>query len=239
MKTYAFADLHGRFDLLERAIHAIGVDRQKNWEEPYKVVALGDYIDRGPGSSHIIIGLMELQANGYPITCLKGNHEDMMVETIRKPLHPNWWIGNGGGQTLISYGHPIHGAYDPTVVPKKHLDWLDALPLMHIDDHRVFVHAWIDSSVPLDRQKPDKVMSELYKPGAQYGHRLTGRHVIHGHHQFEDGPKLYKNRTNLDTFAWYTGRLVIAVFDDTQAGPIRFIEVIGKPYKREENVERA
>lgn len=225
MKTYAFADLHGRLDLLLKALAAIATDAN---EEPYTIVSLGDYIDRGPQSAQIIDHLMRMQKAGAPIVCLKGNHEAMMVETIRRPLHPDWWVGNGGGQTLISYGHPTKGVYDPTVVPKEHLDWMDALPIMHVDDKRVFVHAWVDPTLPLDEQKEDSVLWTLYHERSEFGHDLTGRHVIHGHHQFEDGPKLHKHRTNLDTFAWYTGRLVIGVFDDTQAGPVRFIEVIGE-----------
>lgn len=231
MITYAFADLHGRHDLLIKALLAIAEDAG---DKSHTIVSLGDYIDRGPDSAKIISTLMGLQPKlaemGAKLVCLKGNHEAMMVETIRAPLHPDWWIGNGGRQTLMSYGHPRQGVYDPTVVPKEHLEWLDKLPIMHVDEKRVFCHAWVDSSVPLDKQKEDKVLWTLYPPGKQYGHRESGRHVIHGHHQFEDGPKLYKHRTNLDTFAWYTGRLVIGVFDDTQAGPVRFIDVRGEPY---------
>ena len=45
-----------------------------------------------------------------------------------------------------------------------------------------------------------------------------------------DGPKLYEGRSNLDTQAWRTGRLVIAVFDDDRpGGPIDFITVQGPP----------
>jgi hypothetical protein len=45
-------------------------------------------------------------------------------------------------------------------------------------------------------------------------------------------PILKKNRTNLDTFAWYTGRLVFAVFDDeTPGGPLEFLEVRGQPVR--------
>lgn len=226
-KTYAIADLHGRFDLLCDALASI---ERHAGDEAHLIVTMGDYIDRGPKSAEIIQCLMNHQAEGKNIICLKGNHEDMMVETLTKPLHPDWWIGNGGGATLISYGHPRSGVYDSSVVPREHIDWINSLPLMHVDQHRVFVHAWVDSSVPLDKQKADKVLWTLYPSGAKYGHRLTGRHVVHGHHQFDDGPKCYKGRTDLDTFAWYTGRLVIGVFDDDVAGgPVDFIEVIGEP----------
>jgi hypothetical protein len=43
-------------------------------------------------------------------------------------------------------------------------------------------------------------------------------------------PILKKNRTNLDTFAWYTGRLLIGVFeDDTPGGPLEILEAHGQP----------
>jgi hypothetical protein len=33
----------------------------------------------------------------------------------------------------------------------------------------------------------------------------------------------------LDSFAWYTGRLAIGVFNDEQAAPVRCLEVKGTP----------
>jgi serine/threonine protein phosphatase 1 len=55
------------------------------------------------------------------------------------------------------------------------------------------------------------------------------RHVVHGHHQHADGPKLYQHRSNLDCGAFYTGRLVVGVFDDDKPGvPVDFIEVTGE-----------
>ena len=57
-----------------------------------------------------------------------------------------------------------------------------------------------------------------------------GRHVVHGHNSFADGPELYEGRTNLDTLAWRTGRLVTGVFDDTMpGGPVDFVVVRGPP----------
>lgn len=231
--TYAIADLHGRFDLLKAAFDDIYRDAiiRGTTGEKFKIITLGDYVDRGPQSQEIIEYLMTAQGAGAPIICLKGNHEDMMVETLRKPLHPNWWIGNGGGATLISYGHGRSGNYCPEVVPADHIDWLDRLPLMHVDEHRVFVHAAVDRFKPLDQQDQQVLLWKLYDGNDDGGH--DKRHVVHGHHQFADGPILHSGRTDLDTFAWYTGRLVVGVFDDAKAGgPIAFIEVQREPDRR-------
>lgn len=223
--TYAIADLHGRFDLLKAIYSELGK------REPGLIMHLGDYVDRGPQSMHIVRHLMDDTTipAGFTRKVLKGNHEDMMFVTLTEPMSPNWWIGNGGGQTLISYGHAKTGAYDPSVVPAEHVSWLDGLPKTHVTPHRIYVHAGVDPTRALDDQKDEVLLWWLYPDGADLGH--GERHVVHGHHQFADGPKLLKNRTDLDTFAWYTGRIVIGVFDEEKAGgPIEIIEVVRKPH---------
>lgn len=226
--TYVIADLHGRFDLLEIAIDAIM--RRPPSHMPGTIVTLGDYIDRGPHSCQIIDQLIKgLGDPAWKLISLAGNHEHIMLETIRKPLHPDWWLGNGGGPTLLSYGHPPKGEYDPTVVPAEHLDWIAALPLMHVDKHRVYVHAGVEPHIPLNKQPAQVLTWKLYNHNTDKGH--GGLHVVHGHHQHEKGPKLWKNRSNFDTLAWYTGRLVVGVFDDDKpGGPIDTIEIKGTPH---------
>jgi serine/threonine protein phosphatase 1 len=55
-----------------------------------------------------------------------------------------------------------------------------------------------------------------------------GRHIVHGHQAVANGPMVMKHRTNLDTMAWKTGRLVIGFFEDNQPGGAReFLEVLG------------
>ena len=133
-----------------------------------------------------------------------------------------WWRA-----TLISYGNEGDQA-DVTVGTDEHLKWIERLPLMHVDKHRIFVHAGVNPNYPLDEQDPKDVIWKIYGDHDEGGHGQ--RHIVHGHHQHAHGPILKKNRTNLDTFAWYTGRLVIAVFDDkTPGGPLEILEVQGQP----------
>jgi serine/threonine protein phosphatase 1 len=73
-------------------------------------------------------------------------------------------------------------------------------------------------------QDPQDVIWKIYDDRDEGGHGQ--RHIVRDAH----GPILKKNRTNLDTFARYTGRLVIAVFDDkTPGGPLEILEVQGQP----------
>src|SRR5262249_61456530 len=104
-------------------------------------------------------------------------------------------------------------------------------PLMHVDRHRVYVHAGVDPDLPLAAQDPEQLLWKIYKAPDQRGHGT--RHVVHGHHQNKDGPVTTEGRTNLDTQAWYTGRLVIGVFDDEVAGgPVSLLEVHGGAAER-------
>jgi serine/threonine protein phosphatase 1 len=227
-KTYAIADLHGRFDLLEMALACIA----ERAEPPATLVTLGDYVDRGPDSRKIIERLMAGPGrDGWRLICLKGNHEDIMWQTCRRLPDVDWWLTNGGEATLISYGQHQGDQADVAVVPAAHLDWIEQLPLMHVDAHRVFVHAGIDPSCSLDEQGAEDVIWKIYRDDDDGGHGQ--RHVVHGHHQHAHGPIFKKNRTNLDTCAWYTGRLAVGVFDDTTpGGPIEVLEVNGEPIEK-------
>ena len=143
-KTYAIADLHGRFDLLEMALKCLA----ERAEPRATLVALGDYVDRGPDSRKIIERLMAgLGRDGWRLICLKGNHEDIMWQTCRRLPDVDWWLTNGGGATLISYGQQEGDEADATVVPAPHLDWVEHRPLMYVDRHRVFVHAGLVRTV--------------------------------------------------------------------------------------------
>jgi serine/threonine protein phosphatase 1 len=192
--------------------------------EPGKVVFLGDYVDRGHESREVVQRLLEGPPAGWKWVCLQGNHEAMMLECIRRPGKLGWWLENGGAQTLVSYGHAPTGEVDVSVVPQPHLDWLSSLPLLHVDRHRIFVHAGVDPALPLDEQRAQFLQWHIHPEGHDLP--VHARHVVHGHEQFTNGPILLKNRTNLDVFAWRTGRLVVGAFDDdTPGGPIEIIEI--------------
>ena len=238
MIYYAIADLHGRYDLLEKAITAICNDADNLLV--YKVITLGDYIDRGPDSKKIIECLIDYNTDTpEDFICLQGNHEVIMVETIRSPLYPDWWIGNGGDATLKSYGGnplPCVGGYgyynyDPHVVPQEHVEWIANLPLYYETDKQVFVHAGVSNDDPLEKQSKNTLQWMLYSKEGHGG--WQGKHVVHGHHQFADGPHEWSGRTNLDTYAWRTGRLVVGVFDDTQGKALRYLEVLGDDYAKD------
>jgi serine/threonine protein phosphatase 1 len=220
--TYVIPDIHGRSDLLGEGLvdiisHARG--------SAGTIVAIGDYVDKGPHSRQVIDRLLAGVGDGWKLVALKGNHDALMAQALRDPSKMPAWMEKGGGAALASYGG------DPAAVPQAHLAWLDRLRLMYVDAHRIYVHAGVDPEVPLDRQSEATLLTKRYPKGFPDG--FGDRHVVHGHDNAPEGPLLYKGRTNLDTLAWRTGRLAIGVFDDDRpGGPVDLIVVKGPPAGR-------
>lgn len=232
-RSYVIPDLHGRHDLLVAARDAIAVCADGH---PLTLITLGDYVDKGPHSRQVIATMCALQADppaGWRVICLMGNHDKMMLEAVRKPETRGFWMARGGDMALASYADTTD-----STIPEVHVLWLEALAPMHVDRHRVFVHAGVDGAQPLDRQSERTRLWKRYPDDDTDGH--DEYHVVHGHDRCPDGPKLFRGRTNLDTMAWSTGRLVIGVFDDDRAGgPVDLIEVRGAPFAKPSSSDNA
>ena len=204
---------------------ALAVISARSGGETGVIVTIGDYVDKGPDSKRVIDRLLTGVADGWHLVALKGNHDAMMVEALRDPAKMPSWMEKGGHAALASYGG------GPAAVPQSHIAWLDQRRLMHVDAHRIYVHAGVDPEVPLDRQSEATLLWKRYPKGFSAG--FGDFHVVHGHDNFPDGPLLYEGRTNLDTLAWRTGRLTVGVFDDDRpGGPVDFIVVSGPPAGR-------
>lgn len=220
--TYAIPDIHGRADLLELAVTRI---RDHLGARRGRIITLGDYVDRGPRSAEVLEILMNWPAQHPSLVALKGNHEAMMLAVCRGEAKLEWWVHNGGGQTLRSYGLEGVNPADLKHLPTAHLQFISRLPLMHVDRHRIFVHAGVDPEQSLEAHSERILLWKRYLPQSAEGH--GEHHVVHGHDADPSGPILTSGRTNLDCMAWRTGRLVIGVFDDAQPGGAReFLDVV-------------
>jgi serine/threonine protein phosphatase 1 len=192
MTTYVIADMHGRDDLFDAALLLLGQ------RAPGRLIVLGDFIDRGPGSARLV----EMLSGGPPAdwrwTVLLGNHEAMMLEVLGGRFDAlDWWVGNGGGATLASYGYGPGDPIEPIKVPARHLLWLAALPLVTSDAHRIYVHAGVNPDVELARQKREELIWKRYPRDDTRG--LGDRHVVHGHTQSPRHPLHLAGRTHRDT----------------------------------------
>lgn len=222
MAVYAIGDLHGRFDLLCRAL---SLAEDHAGEAGGTFIVLGDFVDRGPDSRAIIDLLMQGPSlPNWRWIVLKGNHEDIMWQVINGFAPLRWWLRNGGGATLQSYGYREGDLLRPSKIPQGHIDWLAALPVYHLTETHAFVHAGFDPERPIEEQDDEHMMWKYDPTEGDYS--FEGRHVVCGHVQHADGPICTPNRTNLDTFAWLHGRAAVGVFDGA-GGPVEWLWAVG------------
>ena len=112
--------------------------------------------------------------------------------------------------------------------------WMSGLPRTTGDGHRIYVHAGLMPGTPIHRQK-EQTCLWIRERFLQAKASDFEAHVVHGHTPIWEGkpdpaePELLEHRTNLDTAAFATGVLSIAVFDaERPGGPIELLQVRGE-----------
>ena len=226
---YAIGDIHGEAARLEK-LHAL-IDERHDLlfsGRAKKIVHLGDYVDRGRDSCGVIEQLMALQSRmGDACICLRGNHEEMMLDGLtanQASAYDNWLV-NGGEDTVASYRR---ANLDP--IPTEHIDWLKSLPSIYREPEAklIFVHAGINpAEYPNDREGVYlwTRARRFFDVEDWQNAALEGWTVVHGHTPTEDFYPEHvtakSSRINLDTGAVFGGRLTAAIFD--HGSPVRFI----------------
>lgn len=76
MSRYAITDIHGCARTFQHLLGEIDFGRED------ELFLLGDYIDRGPDSKGVLEYIWQLQGEGYAVRCLRGNHEQMLIEAL-------------------------------------------------------------------------------------------------------------------------------------------------------------
>ncbi len=190
MRVLAVGDIHGCLaafdDLLE-------------WVRPALqdvVVVLGDFVDRGPNTCGVLDRLIALRQT-VNLICLRGNHEEMMLEARaggRSDL--KMWLGVGGMQALQSYGV----AATLADVPREHWDFLkNGLVDYHETERFIFTHAAVLCEFPMAEQ-PDYALRWEFFPNEMRHH--SGKLVVCGHTSQKTGvPKVVPGAVCIDTFA--------------------------------------
>jgi len=220
MRVYAIGDAHGRIDLLEKMHEMIAADRSKHGAEDWRIVHLGDYVDRGPASRGVIEFLIEAMRADSRNLALAGNHDIGFVEFLVKPDPASLFAQHGGVETARSYGVELDFG-DPDAfarshreffraVPRSHTEFLGQLQFMQTFGDFFFCHAGIRPGVALDAQAPDDLIwirgeFHRYEP-------LHPKVIVHGHTPVR-APDIRPNRVNLDTGAYQSGLLSALVID--------------------------
>ncbi len=170
MRKIVISDIHGCLKSFKALLYKIVYSKR---DELY---LLGDFIDRGPDSKGLIDYIWQLQADGHFVHCLRGNHEQMLLDSFNDPHDLSLWEIHGGLDTLKSFNvksvDEIHDDY---------LQWFDALPYFVEVDNYILVHAGLNfnSNDPFENLNSMIWIRNWYDNIKKDW--LGNRIIIHGH----------------------------------------------------------
>ncbi len=146
-RLFAIGDIHGCIDKLRLLVESTARIGKND-----KVVFLGDYIDRGEGSREVVDYIAGMRDSGFDIVALKGNHEEMLLETYEREDRWYKWFLNGGAFTIKSFG--IKSVRD---LPLNYLEFFYGLKYYYQLENFIFVHAGLND----DLEDPFEDKSEM------------------------------------------------------------------------------
>jgi serine/threonine protein phosphatase 1 len=227
MRLYAIGDVHGRLDLLTAMHTQIGTDLARDGITDWRVIHLGDYVDRGPDSKGVLDLLVAARRRDPRTVMLAGNHDLGFLEFLDHPDPASLFVQYGGVQTAKSYGVDLE--QDKTGLfrhPRKslrtsHAELVGAVPASHVEFLRslafsasfgdfFFCHAGIRPGIALEQQDARDL---IWIRDVFHNHSgLYPKVIVHGHTPNEKA-EILANRVNVDTLAYRSGRLTALVVD--------------------------
>jgi serine/threonine protein phosphatase 1 len=137
-RRFAVGDVHG----CSKTLRAL-VEEKISLTTDDTLYLLGDYIDRGPDSKGVLDYLLDLRNSNYDIRPLRGNHEQLLLDSVSDPGAQRLWYNNGGWGTQHEFG--VTSAAE---IPQLYRDFLALLPHLFVTDDYVLTHAGLDFNAP-------------------------------------------------------------------------------------------
>jgi serine/threonine protein phosphatase 1 len=239
VRTYAIGDVHGKRRMLELLLQRIEADRKSHPTDSWRLLFLGDYVDRGEDSRGVLDLLLVLRNRRPRPIFLRGNHEQLMLDALTgsapeptvdgRFLRPSQemrnWLDNGGSETLESYKVQDYSQWEKSV-PELHWKFVRETELEFVTDTHHFVHAGL---LPPDETWEGAEFGAdprlwIREPFLSSTADFEGRRVIFGHTPQRSGrPLILRNKIGIDTGAFAGGPLTCAVLEEGQKA--RFLQV--------------
>ena len=202
---YVVGDIHGCYDEFMELLNRIGFDKSKD-----RMFSVGDLLDRGKDS----IKCLELIYEHW-FHSVRGNHEDMMIESLHSRHIENTWLYNGGGWSR----------HEDEQLLTAHCEWAkENLPIVIVvgkeENRRNIVHAEFYKNAN-DEFPSDKDIDEWNFDEYNENNLLWGRVIISNKPLFSTNSK-FSNEGLSPTFVGHTPlsaplRLFNHIYIDTGA----------------------
>lgn len=220
-KIFVIGDIHGQITMFKKLL--------ENWNpEEEQLLMIGDLGDRGEDPRACFELAKELVEEHNAI-CLRGNHEEMLLDFMNNPKNnAAIYEMNGGMVTINSFlktDHTIHDAYELAAALQSKAPWLkqfiEKLPLKYEWGNILFVHAGVNLRVDNWEKTSDNDFVWI-REGFYDQPNTTGKTIVFGHtvtamlHENHSDTSIWKTedgKIGIDGGAVYGGALHGIVLD--------------------------
>ncbi len=168
-RQFAISDIHGCAKTFRKLVSEV-----INLSKEDTLYLLGDYINKGPDSKGVLDFIFELRWSGYTLKCLRGNHEQYLIDGLTYSWEEIAFIGRGGRETLQSFG--VEKVHD---IPSGYLNFISSLPFFFEPEHYLLVHAGLNFDLE-DPFKDDYSMLNIRNMEVDLT-KTGNKKIIHGH----------------------------------------------------------
>ena len=176
-RRIVIGDIHGCLKTLRQLI-----DKKISPQIGDELYFVGDYIDRGPDSKGVLDLLIDMREQGLAMVFIRGNHEEMLIESFSGEAYFHPWIYNGGGKTLDSFGISEQEYLElpgDSKLPEKYLEFLSHTTYYVELDKAFIVHAGFNFH---DGNPFHDMDAMVWSRNFDYDRfKAKGKPVIHGH----------------------------------------------------------
>jgi serine/threonine protein phosphatase 1 len=168
-RRIAISDIHGCARTFEKLIHEVLALSATD-----TLYLLGDYINKGPDSRGVLDLIFEYEMSGFPVYCLRGNHEQYLIDALNDPQKETAFLSRGGVETLKSFGVDTIAE-----IPDSYLNFIKSLPLYFYLNNYLLIHAGLNFE--LDDPFKDEISMLNIRYMTVLPEKIENRAIIHGH----------------------------------------------------------
>lgn len=168
-RRFAISDIHGCASTFRTLVKDV-----LQLTTTDKLYLLGDYINKGPDSKGTLDFIFELQQQGFDIQCLRGNHEQYLIDGLTYSWEEIAYLNRGGTETLQSFG--VDTMHE---IPTHYLKFIKSLPYYVELDKHLLIHAGLNFDLE-DPFRDDYSMLNIRKMDVDL-QKTGGKNIIHGH----------------------------------------------------------
>lgn len=169
MRQLVIGDIHGCLPTFEALLEQIALTKN---DELY---LLGDYIDRGKDSKGVLDSILSLRNQGFKVHCLRGNHEDMTIESIIND-RANATVEWKDAAFMKSFGINRMAQIDD-----RYLEFLESLDYYFEVGNYILVHAGLNFKVENPLSDFDAMLWIRNWHNMIDKDWLVARVIVHGH----------------------------------------------------------